>query len=166
MVCRHFTFTVMRPIFRAMSSSTLAGKAVSNPLEEEFHDGQAEVVLRLTGAELAVCVATEIMDWRLENDGSAGSWHTAQGEPAGYYYGRPFRPHRDRNALALVWERIEQLQLREAYMEQLLELISLLDSPTEQNGLWSFHVVDPRLASCAALLAVRDAQMRKFAAVI
>lgn len=148
-----------------MSSPSSATRFVSTPTEDAFREGQTEDVLRLTGVELAVCVATEVMDWRLDRGGNKGGWVTAQDSPAGYYFGRPFRPHRDRNALAEVLVRVEKLGLCDDYMNQLLELISLVESPAEQNGLWTFHVVDPRLACCAALMAIRSAQLKQLGAV-
>lgn len=141
-----------------MNSPTLTESGIpSVPLVDTPDEIQVEETLRLTGPELAVCIATEVMDWRLMQDGNTGSWMTAQDEPAGYYYGHPFRPYRDRNILMDVLKRIDELALRDRYMEQLMDLLS---SPATEAGrcdLWSLHTVDPHVASCAALLAVRAA---------
>ena len=108
----------------------------------------------LTGHELGLAVASEVMGWRLVPGGFGEIWIDAEGNLTGYYNGRPFSPYRDRNALASVWERVASLGLTAAYIRFLSILI---DDQQDERGAdpWTMHCCDPDLACRAALLAVR-----------
>lgn len=114
-----------------------------------------KAVERLAGSELGMAVAHEVMGWRSDHEQFADCWVDADNKLTGYYYGRPFSPYRDRNALTEVWKRIDALQLRSRY----LECIGLLVPSANDNGhpadAWVLHTCEPEVACRAALLAVR-----------
>lgn len=115
-------------------------------------------VEKLSGAELGMAVAREVMRWRSDHEQFADCWVDTDGKLTGYYYGRPFSPYRDRNALAEVWKRLEALHLRTRYM-RCVEL--LLQAPSGDHHVidaWALHTCGPEVACRAALLAVRMAR--------
>jgi len=100
-------------------------------------------------------VATEVMGWRLDHDAYTDSWIDADGKLTGYYYGRPFSPYRDRNALKEVLDRIESLGLCDAYLEELRGLLDADADVLENTVMWALHTCPPDLACLAAIRAVR-----------
>lgn len=110
----------------------------------------------LAGADLGLAVAREVMGWHSDHEQYTDCWVTADGRLTGYYYGRPFSPYRDRNALAEVWKRVEALGLRARYVEALESLLAATQDPDQPIGTWSLHTCNPELACRAALLAVRQ----------
>ena len=108
----------------------------------------------ISGHDLGLAVASEVMAWRLAPGGFGEVWVDADGELTGYYNGRPFSPYPDRNALSAVWDRIARLNLTAVY----LRFLSRLIEDRQDDGLadpWAMHCCDPDLACRAALLAVR-----------
>lgn len=114
-------------------------------------------VARLTGAELGMAVAHEVMQWRSDHEQHTDCWVDADGKLTGYYYGRPFSPYRDRNALAEVWKRIDALGLRARYLECIDVLLRAQNGDDLSVDPWTLHTCGTELACRAALLAVRAA---------
>lgn len=108
-------------------------------------------VERLSGAELGMAVARELMQWHSDHEQYTDCWVDSAGKLTGYYYGHPFSPYRDRNALGEVWKRIDALGLREHY----LACIGALHGERALDA-WTLHTCAPELACRAALLAVRS----------
>jgi hypothetical protein len=112
-------------------------------------------VMHLTRADLGMRVAAEVMHWRSDHEQFADCWVDADGKLTGYYYGRPFSPYRDRNALVEVWKRIDALKLQDTYLKCLVALLGTSAEAGDINPAWALHTCDPELACRAALLAVR-----------
>jgi len=116
-----------------------------------------ESVQDLSGADLGMAVAREVMQWRSDHEQFADCWVDANDQLTGYYYGHPFSPYRDRNALAEVWKRIDELKLRRQYLECLSLLLQVESGSNQPADAWTLHVCRPEPASRAAVLAVRTA---------
>ena len=112
-------------------------------------------VAHLTGAELGLAVAQEVMQWRSDHEQHIDCWVDAEGKLTGYYYGHPFSPYRDRNALAEVWKRIDALGLRARYLECIGVLLRAEPGDDHPVDTWALHTCGTELACRAALLAVR-----------
>jgi len=97
------------------------------------------------------------MCWRSDHEQYADCWVDENDKLTGYYYGRPFSPYRDRNALAEVWKRIDALKLRPQYLHYLELLLRLESGDDGAAYAWALHICSPELASRAAVLAVRAA---------
>ena len=80
------------------------------------------------------------------------------GKLTGYYYGHPFSPYRDRNALVEVWKRIDALGLRARYIQILEQSLRMTAGGDQQVDFWSVHTVSPDIACRAAILAVRTSK--------
>lgn len=117
-------------------------------------------VTQLTRNELGLRVAIEVMNWHSDHEQFADCWVDADGKLTGYYYGRPFSPYRDRNALVEVWKRLEALKLQDVYVRS-LGLLLEAQAGAEANPAWALHTCDPEIACRAALLAVRTAAAAK-----
>lgn len=111
-------------------------------------------VLSITGRELGLKVAHEVMGWHLVSDSMTQTWVDEEGELTGYYNGRPFSPYRDRNALVEVWLRIKSLGLETVYTDQVVRLLSE-SSMGPYADSWTMHTCSPETACRAALLAVQ-----------
>jgi hypothetical protein len=116
-----------------------------------------EVAL-LAGAELGLAVAREVMQWRSDHEQYPDCWVDAEGKLTGYYYGHPFSPYRDRNALAEVWKRIDALGLRARYLEFLTMLLRAEHGDDLAVDAWTLHTCGTESACRAAVLAVRAAK--------
>jgi hypothetical protein len=112
-------------------------------------------VAHLSGAELGMAVAHEVMQWRSDHEQHPDCWVSSDGVLTGYYYGHPFSPYRDRNALAEVWKRIDALGLRARYVECLRSVLSTAPGLDAAADEWALHTCSPELACRAAVLAVR-----------
>jgi hypothetical protein len=122
---------------------------------DEPEPAAIQAVLALAGAELGLAVAREVMRWRSDHEQYTDCWVDAEGKLTGYYYGHPFSPYRDRNALAEVWKRLDGLGLRERYLACIGLLLQFLHGETRRLDAWTLHTCDTELACRAALLAVR-----------
>ncbi len=95
------------------------------------------------------------MQWRSDHEQFPDSWVDAEGKLTGYYYGHPFSPYRDRNALAEVWKRIDALGLRARY----LEFLGVLQRAEHGDDLaadpWMLLTCGTEVACRATVLAVR-----------
>jgi len=140
---------------------TAGGSSMQDP-DNQTADGSGppdaaalRAVEQLAGAELGMAVAREVMQWRSDHEQFADCWVDADNKLTGYYYGHPFSPYRDRNALAEVWKRIDALGLRARYVR----CLTALQPPQPDDGgvseAWALHTCCPELACRAALLAVR-----------
>jgi hypothetical protein len=114
-------------------------------------------VARLAGPELGLAVAREVMQWRSDHEQYTDCWVNAEGKLTGYYYGHPFSPYRDRNALAEVWKRLDALGLRARYLECIAMLVRAEHGDDLSVDAWTLHTCSTELACRAALFAVRTA---------
>jgi hypothetical protein len=112
----------------------------------------------LSGSELGMAVAREVMRWHSDHEQFTDCWVTEEGKLTGYYYGRPFSPYRDRNALAEVWKRLDALGLRARYMECLESVLGAATLEDRPVDAWSLHTCNPEIACRAAVLAVRTSR--------
>jgi hypothetical protein len=151
----------MLTVSKVMVVSALAGPAARTfpAAEPQMPDSPQNAaireVVRLSGAELGLAVAREVMHWRSDHEQYTDCWVDADGKLTGYYYGHPFSPYRDRNALAEVWKRIDVLGLRARYLECLDALLRAAHGDDFVGDGWALHTCGTELACRAALLAVR-----------
>lgn len=125
-------------------------------MQDPQHSANAiREVARLSGAELGMAVAREVMQWRSDHEQHPDCWVDAAAKLTGYYYGHPFSPYRDRNALAEVWKQIDALGLRARYLECIGVLIHAEQGDDHPVDGWALHTCGTELACRAALLAVR-----------
>ncbi len=130
-------------------------KPAAEQRQNEAETSGNQDVLILSGPELGMAVAREVMHWRSDHEQFADCWVDDRDRLTGYYYGRPFSPYRDRNALAEVWKRIDELGLRSRYLACLDSVLGAALAEGRAVDAWSLHTCHPEVACRAALLAVR-----------
>jgi hypothetical protein len=145
-------------VLAGTSARTFPAAAAGPPMPDPQQNAAAiREVAHLAGAELGLAVAREVMHWRSDHEQFADCWVDENGKLTGYYYGHPFSPYRDRNALAEVWKRIDALGLRDRYLQWLDWLLHADHGDDAKVGSWTLHTCGTELACRAALLAVREA---------
>lgn len=158
----HLTGLVLLPGTSKMESiGGPAERAVPSPVKGRKMPAKmksadsANGVDQLSGTDLGMCVAREVMGWRLDCDQITDSWVDENDKLTGYYYGRPFSPYRDRNALREVLRRIEQLGMRDEFLERLTRMMAIDSSERTGVAAWALLTCPPELACRAAILTVR-----------
>lgn len=83
-------------------------------------------------------------EWGWKNDKDVTIWH------------REFQPATDRNASALVLERIGELSLREPFSERALFVVGALHLSGSRTAWWRLINITPRQICEAALACVQE----------